>query len=290
MMSHRSVLLLLCLVAAIAVGGGVLIGHLSSRSSKAAHRMVTTTTATSARVATRGQSAHTPSTGNTSRVTSTSSTVVPQTAPGSPTTLIQAASWESLCSQAETEAGNGFVTTDHIGNKASISVCGYTVTGTDAAGDVAPAGEYFINIVYAATDQQPDRPTDLSGFDSSVYLAPKGMNCGIVPPTTVPGVLYGPGSPEYASSGNNAFSPCTGPGTGALTFLTRSGGIVPASDPQVAPGPFVMLFDSTLVPDSLANSSNLTLHFLNPISSTGASSESFQSNMGAGNRSDLSLF
>lgn len=70
--------------------------------------------------------------------------------------------------------------TDSNGNSASVSACGFTLTGEDAQQDNAEAGDVFLNLVVEARDNESDRGVGVASMFNGAFVAPVGASCGDV--------------------------------------------------------------------------------------------------------------
>jgi hypothetical protein len=153
-------------------------------------------------------------------------------------------SWQSICSTMVQANGGGWVSTDSLGNQANVTICGYSVSGTDLKGTAAPAGQTVIDFVVAVTDNQSDRPTTAT-FDS--WSGGGGM---VVAPTGTSGAEC---AEPYDGWFSESWSGC-GPLTNAAR-LDSNGNYSVVTNMTVNPGPFSMfILASSAVPESFANS------------------------------------
>jgi hypothetical protein len=160
--------------------------------------------------------------------------------PASPTTTSQPGP-DELYQQCSTPVSD-ITFTDMSGNKATGSFCGYTVTGEDAAGNSAPAGYSFDNVVIYLTDNQSDRTASLTHFTWSLYLEFNVTSCAFLGPTS-------------AAAGCSSF---TGSNNEGLWMYSETGAIALEGDPVVIqPGPGQLFFVSVAVPTASTNSTGV---------------------------------
>ena len=160
-------------------------------------------------------------------------TLNPPPATTTTTTLASpSAQWFNICS-SQAFTNNGWVSTDGLGNKSEVGVCGYSVTGEDAAGDSAPAGFFFVNIVFVAGDLQTDRGAGVS--DAGIYITRSGDSCSA-------------NGDYYWSPNLDTPPPACLDLSDSFYDLSETGASAPDSSPEVQPGPGSMYFVSTLVP------------------------------------------
>lgn len=173
--------------------------------------------------------------------------------PSIPSTTLSPSDLTQQCAN-EAASLSSIVWTDSNGNKATGTFCGYTVTGEDAAGNSAPAGESYDNIVISLSDNQSDRAANLEEntvLDLDLELG-GASSCSAPANTGSPAGCY----PFYSNAGDVAPE--------SLWSYSETGGIAAINGPLVIqPGSPQLFFVSVLAPTNGADPSGVYANYGN---------------------------